>query len=61
MVELGEGQTNIDTRIWRAQGLANLGEHEKAMAEVEEMVASRREPQYSQYNVACVSRFVPEQ
>jgi tetratricopeptide (TPR) repeat protein len=54
MVELGEDQTNIDTRIWRAQGLAHLGEHEKAISEVEEMLAGRREPQYSQYNVACV-------
>ena len=54
MVELGENQSHSELRCFRAGGLAQLGEHVRAVSEVKAMEATGREPAYSLYNFVCV-------
>jgi tetratricopeptide (TPR) repeat protein len=54
MAELGKGQNHADLLGMRALGLAQLGYHRQATAEVRALEALGREPAYSIYNYACV-------
>jgi tetratricopeptide (TPR) repeat protein/tRNA A-37 threonylcarbamoyl transferase component Bud32 len=54
MAELGDRQTHAELRSLRTLGLAQLGKHARAVAEVRELEADGREPVYSVYNNACV-------
>ena|GEM_PF-1929330 len=54
MAELGEGRTDAELRSLRTLGLAQLGDHARATAEVRDLEADGREPVYSEYNHACV-------
>jgi tetratricopeptide (TPR) repeat protein len=54
MAELGKGQSNVDVRLWRAQGLAHLGDYSAAVGELDDMRAKGQEPVFSHYNFACV-------
>jgi hypothetical protein len=54
MTELGEGQQHSELRVQRALGLAHLGDHRRATAEVKAMEATGREAQQSVYNFVCV-------
>ena len=54
MAALGDGETHAELRSLRTLGLAQLGDHRRATAEVRELEADGREPVYSVYNNACV-------
>jgi hypothetical protein len=54
MAELGEGQQHSELRVQRALGLAQLGDHRRATAEVKAMEATGQEAQQSVYNFVCV-------
>jgi serine/threonine protein kinase/tetratricopeptide (TPR) repeat protein len=54
MAELGAGQDHADLRTNRALGLAHLGDHQGATAEVYALQASGRESSYGRYNFVCV-------
>ena len=54
MVDLGEGQKRAELRVNRAMALAQLGDHARATAEVEDMLKGGSVPFYSHYNFVCV-------
>jgi hypothetical protein len=54
MAALGADQTHAELRSLRTLGLAHLGDHAGATAEVEAMTTVGKEPVYSEYNNACV-------
>jgi tetratricopeptide (TPR) repeat protein len=54
IVELSEGQSHLMVRVQRAAALARLGEHARAVAEIEQMLARGQEPPFALYNFACV-------